>query len=61
MASNNLDFGAVGNSPVISAQAANIQFKEISKALPLNHGKQAVPSIQGEIVGNEFFPSFIKV
>jgi alkanesulfonate monooxygenase len=29
--------------------------------LPLNHGKQAVPSIQGEIVGNEFFPSFIKV
>ncbi|BDG46235.1 aliphatic sulfonate ABC transporter substrate-binding protein [Parageobacillus sp. KH3-4] len=32
MASNNLDFGAVGNSPVISAQAANIEFKEISKA-----------------------------
>jgi alkanesulfonate monooxygenase len=29
--------------------------------LPLNHGKQAAPSIQGEIVGNEFFPSFIKV
>ncbi|QPA33245.1 aliphatic sulfonate ABC transporter substrate-binding protein [Thermaerobacillus caldiproteolyticus] len=32
MASNNLDFGAVGNSPVISAQAANIDFKEISKS-----------------------------
>jgi sulfonate transport system substrate-binding protein len=31
MASNNLDFGVVGNSPVISAQAANIEFKEISK------------------------------
>ncbi|KXG11541.1 putative aliphatic sulfonates-binding protein [Anoxybacillus sp. P3H1B] len=31
MASNNLDFGAVGNSPVISAQAAGIDFKEISK------------------------------
>jgi alkanesulfonate monooxygenase len=29
--------------------------------LPLNDGKQTVPSIQGEIVGNEFFPSFIKV
>jgi alkanesulfonate monooxygenase len=29
--------------------------------LPLNHGKQAVPSIQGEIVKNEFFPLFIKV
>jgi alkanesulfonate monooxygenase len=29
--------------------------------LPLNHGKQVVSSIQGEIVGNEFFPSFIKV
>jgi sulfonate transport system substrate-binding protein len=32
MASNNLDFGVVGNSPVISAQAANIAFKEISKS-----------------------------
>jgi sulfonate transport system substrate-binding protein len=32
MASNNLDFGVVGNSPVIAAQAANIEFKEISKA-----------------------------
>ncbi|RDE20264.1 aliphatic sulfonate ABC transporter substrate-binding protein [Parageobacillus thermoglucosidasius] len=32
MASNNLDFGGVGNSPVISAQAAGIEFKEISKA-----------------------------
>jgi alkanesulfonate monooxygenase len=29
--------------------------------LPLNHGKQAMSSIRGEIVGNEFFPSFIKV
>lgn len=30
MAANRLDFGAVGNSPVISAQAAGIPFKEIA-------------------------------
>lgn len=30
MAANRLDFGAVGNSPVISAQSANIPFKEIA-------------------------------
>ncbi|MEH7307834.1 aliphatic sulfonate ABC transporter substrate-binding protein [Neobacillus drentensis] len=30
MAANRLDFGAVGNSPVVAGQAANIQFKEIA-------------------------------
>ncbi|AWC28884.1 aliphatic sulfonates ABC transporter substrate-binding protein [Bacillus cytotoxicus] len=30
IASNRLDFGEVGNSPVISAQAANIEFTEIA-------------------------------
>lgn len=30
MAANRLDFGAVGNSPVIAAQSANIPFKEIA-------------------------------
>jgi sulfonate transport system substrate-binding protein len=30
MATNRLDFGSVGNSPVVSGQAANIQFKEIA-------------------------------
>lgn len=30
LAANRLDFGAVGNSPVIAGQAANIQFKEIA-------------------------------
>lgn len=30
MAANRLDFGAVGNSPVIAAQAAGISFKEIA-------------------------------
>jgi sulfonate transport system substrate-binding protein len=30
MAANRLDFGAVGNSPVVSAQAAGIPFKEIA-------------------------------
>lgn len=29
IASNRLDFGEVGNSPVISAQAAGIEFTEI--------------------------------
>lgn len=29
--------------------------------LPLNHQKQTKPFIQGEVIGNEFFPSFIKV
>ncbi|MFP3122445.1 aliphatic sulfonate ABC transporter substrate-binding protein [Ectobacillus funiculus] len=32
LAANRLDFGAVGNSPVIAGQAANIQFKEIALA-----------------------------
>ncbi|MGG3467520.1 aliphatic sulfonate ABC transporter substrate-binding protein [Neobacillus pocheonensis] len=32
MAANRLDFGAVGNSPVIAGQAANIQFKEIASS-----------------------------
>lgn len=30
MAANRLDFGAVGNSPVVAGQAANIEFKEIA-------------------------------
>lgn len=30
MAANRLDFGSVGNSPVVSAQAAGIPFKEIA-------------------------------
>ena len=30
IASNRLDFGEVGNSPVISAQAAGIEFTEIA-------------------------------
>jgi alkanesulfonate monooxygenase len=29
--------------------------------LPLNHKKRTKQSIQGEIIGHEFFPSFIKV
>lgn len=29
--------------------------------LPLNHKKRTKQSIQGEVIGNEFFPSFIKV
>lgn len=32
MASNRLDFGQVGNSPVVAAQAADIPFKEISNS-----------------------------
>jgi sulfonate transport system substrate-binding protein len=32
MASDRLDFGQVGNSPVVAAQAANISFKEISNS-----------------------------
>lgn len=32
IASDRLDFGQVGNSPVIAGQAANISFKEISNA-----------------------------
>ncbi|WP_028401242.1 aliphatic sulfonate ABC transporter substrate-binding protein [Ectobacillus panaciterrae] len=32
MAANRLDFGGVGNSPVIAGQAANIEFKEIANA-----------------------------
>ena len=32
MAANRLDFGNVGNSPVVAGQAADIPFKEIALA-----------------------------
>jgi sulfonate transport system substrate-binding protein len=61
MAANRLDFGSVGNSPVVSGQAADIPFKEIAVAtdglkgnailVPKDSTIQSLEDLKGKKVG----------